>query len=52
MKDPKDKYHFIIDEDAANIVRKIFSMYASGQGATKICLYLNENNKLKKKILY
>ncbi len=43
MKDPKDKYHFIIDEDAANIVRKIFSMYASGQGATKICLYLNEN---------
>lgn len=43
IKDPKDKYHFIIDEEAANIVRKIFSMYASGQGATKICTYLNEN---------
>ena len=43
MKDSKDKYHFIVDEDAAKIVRKIFSMYASVQGAKKICLYLNEN---------
>lgn len=43
MKDPKDKYHFIVDEEAANVVRKIFSMYASGDGATKICTYLNEN---------
>ena len=43
LKDPKDKYHFIIDEEAAQIVRKIFSMYASGIGATKICEYLNEN---------
>lgn len=43
LKDPKDKYHFIIDEDAARVVRKIFEMYASGNGATKICLYLNEN---------
>lgn len=42
LKDPKDKYHFIIDEEAASIVRKIFSMYASGKGATKICTYLNE----------
>lgn len=42
IKDPKDKYHFIIDEEAAKIVRKIFSMYASGIGATKICTYLNE----------
>ena len=43
MKDPDDKYHLIIDEDAANIVRKIFSMYAGGAGAAKICSYLNEN---------
>ena len=43
LKDPKDKYHFIIDEEAAKIVRRIFSMYASGIGPTKICQYLNEN---------
>jgi len=43
LKDPKDKYHFIIDDDAAKNVRMIFSMYASGIGATKICQYLNEN---------
>ena len=43
MKDPEDRYHLIIDEDAANIVRKIFSMYADGTGAAKICSYLNEN---------
>lgn len=42
-KDPKDKYHFIVDEEAAKVVRKIFLMYASGKGATKICEYLNEN---------
>ncbi len=42
-KDPKDKYHLIIDAEAANIVRKIFNMYAGGQGASKICRYLNEN---------
>lgn len=43
LKDPKDKYHFIIDEEAAKNVRMIFSMYASGMGAVKICQYLNEN---------
>ena len=42
LKDPKDKYHFIIDEEAAKNVRMIFSMYASGMGATKICQYFNE----------
>ena len=40
-KDPKDKYHLIVDDEAANIVRKIFSMYASGIGPKKICDYLN-----------
>ena len=43
MKDPKDKYHLIIDEDAAKVVRKIFEMYNSGNGAVKICNYLNKN---------
>ncbi len=42
-KDPKDKYHLVVDEEAASIVKKIFNMYSSGQGASKICRYLNEN---------
>lgn len=43
VKDPQDKYHFKIDEEAAKIVRLIFNMYAQGKGATKICQYLNSN---------
>lgn len=42
-KDPKDKYHLIIDEEAAKVIRTIFSMFANGTGATKICEYLNKN---------
>ncbi len=45
-KDPKDKYHLIIDDEAANIVKTIFSMYEEGKGASKICRYLNENKIL------
>ncbi len=43
MKDPKDKYHLVIDKEAGEVVKKIFSMYASGKGALKICKYLNDN---------
>lgn len=43
MKDPNDKYHLIIDEDAAKVVRKIFYMFALGNGAVNICNYLNKN---------
>lgn len=42
QKDPKDKYHLVIDEEAAKIVRRIFKKYVSGMGATKICYELNE----------
>src|SRR5574344_405923 len=43
IKNPKDKYQLIIDEPAAEIVKKIFSMYAEGKGYHLICKYLNEN---------
>ena len=33
--------HFIIDEENAPIVVKIFEMYASGQTVTQICNALN-----------
>ena len=38
--------HFVIekDEEAAEVVRKIFSMADSGKGITAIVRYLNENN--------
>ncbi len=36
-------YHLIIDEEAAKVVREIYSMYANGVGYYKICKYLNEN---------
>ncbi|MCI8700548.1 MAG: recombinase family protein [Clostridia bacterium] len=42
-KDPKDKYHLIIDEESAKIVRRIYRMFSNGKGATQICRYLNKN---------
>lgn len=42
-KDPKDKYHLVIDEESARVVRKIFMMFSNGKGATQICNYLNKN---------
>lgn len=42
IKDPKDKYHLIIDEPAAKIVKEIFDMYVEGKGYHLICKNLNE----------
>ncbi len=36
MKDPQDKQHWIIDEEAAQIVRKIFRMYLDGNNMGSI----------------
>ena len=41
-KDPKDKNHLIIDEDAAEIVRMIFSMKLEGYSPNRIADKLNE----------
>ena len=35
-------YHLIVDEEAAKVVREIYSMYANGMGYFKICELLNE----------
>ena len=43
-KDPNDKHHLIIDEDASKIVRLIYSLYLKGYGIKKIANYLNERN--------
>lgn len=42
-KDPKQKGHLVIDEEAAEIVRQIFSLYAQGYGKTNIARILNES---------
>ena len=44
IKDPKDKYHLIIDEPAAKVVRKIYDLFLEGYSYGNIALYLNENN--------
>lgn len=41
-KDPGQKGHLLIDEDAAEVVRLVFELYASGMGRTNIARYLNE----------
>lgn len=42
IEDPNDMYHLVIDEEAAKVVRDIYSMYANGYGYFRICKYLNE----------
>ena len=41
-KDPKDKHKLVIDEAAAIVVRRIFSMYISGMGKIAIAGVLNQ----------
>lgn len=51
-RDPADKHHLIIDEDTAPIVRRIFSMRASGLGFRKIATMLNEEGIQPPGVLY
>ena len=36
LKDPDDKHHWIVDEDAAKVVREIFKLCMDGYGPTQI----------------
>ena len=42
MKDPNQKGHLIIDEKAAEVVRKVFTLFSQGMGKTAIARLLNE----------
>lgn len=42
QKDPNLKGHLIIDEEAAKIVREVFSLFLKGYGKTNIARILNE----------
>lgn len=46
IKDPDNKNHLIIDEEAAAVVRYIFDLYLQGNGMTAIAQKLNEQNIL------
>lgn len=41
-KDPNQKGHLIIDEEAANIVREVFNLFSKGYGKTAIARMLND----------
>ena len=41
-KDPTSKGHLVIDEEAAEIVREIFNLFADGYGKTAIAKILND----------
>jgi len=42
IKDPNNKNRLVVDEEAAEIVRYVFSLYLSGVGVTSIARRLNE----------
>ena len=42
MKDPSDPKQYVPDKPAADVVKRIFEMYASGIGIKKICAKLEE----------
>lgn len=41
-KDPNQKGHLIIDEEAASVVREVFTLFAQGYGKTAIARMLND----------
>ena len=42
QKDPENKYHLIINEAEAKVVKKIFDLYLQGNGLTKIAQILTQ----------
>jgi len=59
IKDPERKGHLIIDEEAAEVVREVFTLYSQGYGKTAIARILNDRGipnpteyKRKKGIAY
>lgn len=42
VKDPADKHHFLVDEEAAKVVRRIFYMSLEGYSRDGIAKKLNQ----------
>ena len=45
QKDPEQKGHLIIDEEAAAVVREVFTLFSQGWGKTAIARLLNERGE-------
>lgn len=43
-KDPENKYHLIVDEDAAGVVQEIFRLFLEGYSTKAICHILEDRN--------
>ncbi len=43
-KDPEDKHHWLIDEEAAAVVRRIFRLSMEGRGPSEIANILRDDN--------
>ncbi len=46
LKNPENKYDFVIDEYAADVVRKIYSLFLEGYSTKAICHILEDENIL------
>lgn len=46
LKDPNDKKHWLVDNEAAEVVRTIFDLYINGYGTKMIAYYLEEHKIL------
>lgn len=46
VKDPKDKHALLVDPEAAEVVKSIFSMFLSGMNKRGITYYLNDHGTL------
>lgn len=46
LKDPNDKYKFVIDEYAAGVVRKIYALFLDGYSVKAICAILQDEGVL------
>ena len=46
IKDPKDKYKFLIDKNVSHIIKKIFNMILNGKSRREVADFLNGNDIL------
>ena len=46
IKDPQDRHKLIVDPEAAEVVKHVFSMFLGGMSKNAIVLYLNEHGVL------
>lgn len=46
VKDPKDKDHWLVDSEAADTIRRIFELAASGMSQLKICRTLVQERRV------